>query len=65
MPNFFCQHASNAPAQGAQDFLGRTPTHDPGGETIARTPSYPWADVPSNAEAAASGGEEEDEINAS
>jgi sec-independent protein translocase protein TatA len=61
--------ASGLPAPGASadEFAAHAPQHNAGGETVARSASYPWAD-----EAAAAGettgrgdGEEEDELNAS
>jgi TatA/E family protein of Tat protein translocase len=56
---------STAAAQGADEFLGRAPQYDIGGETIARAPSSSYVEhaaVETNAGVVVEG---EDEINAS
>jgi TatA/E family protein of Tat protein translocase len=61
--------AAGLPAAGvsAEEFAARAPEHSIGGETIARSTSYPWTDeTAAAAETNARGvGEEEDELNAS
>jgi sec-independent protein translocase protein TatA len=61
--------AAGLPAEGvsAEEFAAHAPQHNIGGETIARSNSYPWTDEAAAAgETAARGGvEEEDELNAS
>ncbi len=61
-------NASEAPASGvsAESFVApASQQYNLGGETIARTPSYPRTDAPAAGETTVRGGEEEDEINAS
>jgi TatA/E family protein of Tat protein translocase len=60
--------AAGLPAEGlsAEEFAARAPEHNIGGETIARSTSYPWTDEAAAGETAARGVvEEEDELNAS
>jgi TatA/E family protein of Tat protein translocase len=60
--------AAGLPAAGvsAEEFVARAPEHNIGGETVARSTSYPWTDEAAAGETAARGGvEEEDELNAS
>ena len=62
------QEPSIADAAGvsAEEFASRAPQHNIGGETIARSTSYPWTDETAAGETAARGGvEEEGELNAS
>jgi TatA/E family protein of Tat protein translocase len=61
-------NASDVPASSVstEDFAAPASQYNLGGETIARTPSYPWTDEPAAVETTVrGGGEEEDEINAS
>jgi TatA/E family protein of Tat protein translocase len=60
--------AAGLPAAGvsAEELAAHAPQHNIGGETIARSTSYPWTDEAAAGETAARGGvEEEDELNAS
>jgi TatA/E family protein of Tat protein translocase len=61
--------AAGLPAAGlsAEEFIAPGTQHDIGGETIARSTSYPWTDeaTATGETAARADGEEEDELNAS
>jgi TatA/E family protein of Tat protein translocase len=60
--------AAGLPAAGVsgEEFAAHAPQHSIGGETIARSTSYPWTDEAAAGETNARGdGEEEDELNAS
>jgi sec-independent protein translocase protein TatA len=56
----------NSAGVNTEEFFGRASQHAVGGETVARSASYPWNDEPATNETGARrDGEEEDEINAS
>jgi sec-independent protein translocase protein TatA len=57
---------ADAAGVGAEELAAPAPQHNIGGETVARSTSYPWTDEAAAGETAARGGvEEEDELNAS